>query len=60
MDDQSMLSPPQPKDKEGIRPPLNIAHVIRQVRGIQQFLADERTKTAKKSSDPLDNLFVKE
>ena len=49
--DPSPLPPPQPRDKEGTRPPLDLAHVIRQVKGIQTFLAGERAKQVLKAGE---------
>ena len=38
------LAPPEPRDPISIRPPLDLPHVIRQVNGIQTFLAGERAR----------------
>ena len=37
--DSACLPPPQPPDKEGTRPRTDWKQVVRQVRGIQQFVA---------------------
>lgn len=42
--DQSVLPPPQPPDPPDTRPPLDLPHVVRQIQGIQQFLAQETAK----------------
>lgn len=46
--DQSVLPPPEPRDQPDTRPPLDLPHVVRQVQGIQQFLAQERKKAEQK------------
>ena len=40
----SSLPPPEPRDKEGTRPETDWPHVVRQVRGIQQFVAQEQAR----------------
>lgn len=40
------LAPPQPRDAAGVRPPLDLNVVARQVRHIQQKLAAERAAKA--------------
>ena len=38
----SSLVPPQPRDRAGIRPPLDLATVAWQIQVIQEKLAEER------------------
>jgi len=54
----SSLAPPQPRDRAGIRPPLDLANVARQVQVIQKKLAEERLakKAEKKGNYILDSL----
>ncbi len=40
------LAPPQPRDAAGVRPPLDLNVVARQVQHIQQKLAEERAAKA--------------
>lgn len=49
----SQLPPPEPRDTPATRPPLNLAHMLKQVWGVQTFLAGERKRkeTEKKGSD---------
>jgi hypothetical protein len=37
-------APPQPQDSPATRPPLDLPHVINQVKGIQTFLAWEEAR----------------
>jgi len=42
------LPPPEPKDQPNTRPPLDLPHVINQVRGVQTFLAWEAARKEQK------------
>jgi hypothetical protein len=39
--DSTILPPPEPRDPKGTRPALDLVHLARQVRGIQQFVVGE-------------------
>lgn len=45
---QTALPPPEPRDRPGIRPPLDLDVVRTQVRAIQDKLAAERAARAQK------------
>ncbi|MGB9407104.1 MAG: hypothetical protein WCA89_06170 [Terracidiphilus sp.] len=47
------LAPPQPRDAAGVRPPLDLNAVARQVQHIQQKLAAERAAKAAAKAAPI-------
>jgi hypothetical protein len=50
--DSTILPPPEPRDPKGTRPALDLAHLARQVRGVQTVCAwVEAGKSARKKAE---------